>query len=370
MRVLCIGGDFKENENYTVTDSFRYIPTIYDFDMVILDIPSAGEVIFFEELSAKKNEFIEFFKSGGTCFALSAPRLIYERKTNYDWCPFYVFAENKSGETVICQSDRAKWLLDSIYFSWNTHFSNYPEDVSTILAVNRAGHPISLHVPYGGGHCILLPYTSEKDKLVKLLVQKGLNLIPKKEEGHVEIPDWLKEFSTKEEMDLLKRYQEIEGKLGKYNKFKRLLWETGKRLERVVIDSFREIGIEVRELPEGSHADFEFPLTEEVTGVCEVKGILGSADRDDLRQLLDYYVEQRDIEQRNIKGIFVVNHFRNLNPKERGDVSTEGALDIAKKHNFCIISTLRLYRILDDLWKGKIKKETFLEILQSEQILA
>lgn len=368
MRVLCIGG-FGENANYTVTNLFRDVPTIYDFDMVILDIPTAGGFIFFEGLSAMKNDFIEFFKSGGTCFTLSAPRLTYERKSNYDWCPFYMFAENKSGETVICKSDRAKWLFDSISFRWRTHFSNYPEDVSTILAVNRAGHPISLHVPYERGHCILLPYTEEKNELVKLLVQKGLNLIPKKEGERVEIPDWLTEFSTKEEMDLLKGYQEIEGKLGKYNKFKRLLWETGKRLERVVIDSFREIGIDARELPEGSHADFEFPLTEEVTGACEVKGILGSVDRDDLRQLLDYYVEQRDIEQRNIKGIFVANHFRNLNPKERGDVATEGALDIAKKHDFCIISALGLYRILDDVWRGKITKETFLEILQSKQIL-
>lgn len=368
MRVLCIG-DFEENENYTVGSFFHGIPTIYDFDMVILDIPSAVSYSFFGRLSERKNEFIEFFKSGGTCFALSAPRFTHERKSNYDWCPFYLYAENKSGETVICKSDRAKWLFDSVSFRWSTHFSSYSKDVSTILAVNRAGHPISLHVPYERGHCIFLPHTREKKGLVNLLMQKGLNLIPKKEGELGEIPEWLGEFSTKEEMDLLKGYQEIEGKLGKYNKFKRLLWETGKRLERVVIDSFREIGIDAMELPEGSHADFEFPLTEEVTGVCEVKGILGSVDRDDLRQLLDYYVEQRDIEQRNIKGIFVANHFRNLTPKERGDVATEGALDIAKKHDFCIISALRLYRILDDVWRGKITKETFLEILQSEQIL-
>ncbi len=51
MRVLCIGG-FKENENYTVANFFHAVPTIYDFDMVILDIPNSE--IFFGGLSAKK----------------------------------------------------------------------------------------------------------------------------------------------------------------------------------------------------------------------------------------------------------------------------------------------------------------------------
>ena len=179
MKVLCIGS-FKKKANYTVTNLSRRVPKIYDFDMVILDIPSGELFDLFEGLSAKKDEFIEFFRSGGTCFALSTPRLAYGPKTNYDWCPFYVFGVAKSGETVICRSDRAKWLFDSISFRCRAYFSYYPKNASTILAVNRAGHPISLHVPHERGHCIFLPYTDEKNELVKLLVRKGLNLVPRK----------------------------------------------------------------------------------------------------------------------------------------------------------------------------------------------
>lgn len=178
MKVLCIGG-FGKKANYTVTNLFMRVPKIYDFDMVILDIPSGELFDLFEKLSAKKDEFIKFFRSGGTCFALSIPRLAYGPKTNYDWCPFYVYGV-KSGETVICRSDRAKWLFDSISFRCRAHFSHYPRGVSTVLAVNSAGQPISLHVPHEKGHCIFLPYTDEKNKLVKLLVRKGLSLIPGK----------------------------------------------------------------------------------------------------------------------------------------------------------------------------------------------
>jgi len=178
MKVLCIGG-FKKRANCTVTNLSKRVPKIYDFDMVILDIPSGEFFDLFEKLSAKKEEFIEFFRSGGICFALSTPRLAYGPKTNYDWCPFYVYGVAKSGE-IICRSDRAKWLFDSISFRCRAYFSYYPKNVSTILAVDRAGHPISLHVPHERGHCIFLPYTDEKNELVKLLVRKGLNLVPRK----------------------------------------------------------------------------------------------------------------------------------------------------------------------------------------------
>lgn len=177
MKVLCIGG-FKKRANCTVTNLSRRVPKIYDFDMVILDIPSGELFHFFEKLSAKKDEFIEFFRNGGTCFALSIPRLAHGPKTNYDWCPVYVYGV-KSGETVICRSKRAKWLFDSISFRCRAYFSHYP-DASTILAVNRIGRPISLHVPHERGHCIFLPYTDEKNELVKLLVRKGLTLVPRK----------------------------------------------------------------------------------------------------------------------------------------------------------------------------------------------
>jgi len=178
MKVLCIGG-FKKRANCTVTDLSKRVPKIYDFDMVILDIPSGESFHLFERLSAKRDEFAEFFRSGGTCFALSIPRLMHGPKTNYDWCPFYVYGVARSGE-MICRSDRAKWLFDSIPFRCRTYFSHYPKNVSTILAVDGAGYAISLHVPHERGHCIFLPYTDEKDKLVKLLVRKGLNLISRK----------------------------------------------------------------------------------------------------------------------------------------------------------------------------------------------
>ena len=96
-------------------------------------------------------------------------------------------------------------------------------------------------------------------------------------------------------------------------------------------------------------------------GVCEVKGLEGSADRRNLRQLLDYYIEQRDIEERNVKGILIVNHYRNQKPNDRGNPATPEGMDLAKKHNFCILSTAELYNLLIQFWQNKITKEDFLK---------
>ena len=139
-----------------------------------------------------------------------------------------------------------------------------------ILATNRAKDPISILVPHENGYCIFLPFTEETNKLLNLLIKEGLNIIPEKKEiiKPEEIPSWATEYMTETEIELLKKRNEIEEKLGKYNKFKPLLWETGDSLQELVISAFEEIGIPVTRLPKESHADFEFPINADFTGVC------------------------------------------------------------------------------------------------------
>ena len=147
---------------------------------------------------------------------------------------------------------------------------------------------------------------------------------------------------------------------GKTGKFKPLLYETGVNLENLVIDAFREMGIKVRKLPEGSYADFEFQISEDLIGICEVKGLTGSANIRHLRQLLQYFIEQRDIEKRNVKGIFIVNHFRNKNPKERDKPLTNDAEELVKKYGFVVLTTVDLYNYITKFLENKLSKEDFL----------
>lgn len=319
---------------------------------------------YYGALAEKREEFIKFFQSKGICYVLASRYDESDHISNYDWCPFdsYMKIENKSGTTLTCQEKSARFFFDGIEYRWKCYFSKYPDN-TTVLATNRANDPVSIMVPYESGYCVFLPFTDESVKPLVLTVEKGLNIIPPEREEEIvaeEPPSWATEYMTEKELNLLRQRNKIIEKLGKYNRFKALLWETGHTLQALVIDAFEEIGITVLRLPKESHGDFEFPIRDDLTGVCEVKGLLGNADRRNLRQLLDYFIEQRDIEKRNVAGIFIVNHSRNENPSERGEPVTQDALELIETYNFHVLTTTQLYESLIKFWENKLTKEDFL----------
>lgn len=367
MRILGLGiGTYLSECEYSdinLTD----LPTIFDYDMVIMDLRQMSAT-YNKHIAKKLNEFRKFFQTGGICYVIMQKFDKDNTVSNYDWCPFSKEIEivNKSGKTVSCQSKDAKPIFDSTVFEWICFFSKYPED-TIILATNRANDPISIMVPCENGHCVFLPNPDDTTKLGNTIIGKGLNIIPAEREEvaiSTQLPSWATDFMTETELNLLKARNKIVEKLGKYNKFKPLLWETGDSLQELVIDAFEELGIEVSRLPKESHGDFEFPIKEDLTGVSEVKGLSGNGDRRNLRQLLDYFVEQRDIEKRDVKGVFIVNHFRNEKPSERGNPVTQDALELVNTYNFHTLTTTQLYDCLIKFWENKLTKEDFLRRFQ------
>ena len=371
MRILCLGiGTSYQNEYAYQSISSTAFPTIFDYDLVIMDLRKL-ERTYYKYIGKTTSEFRKFFESKGTCFVIMDEYNTVNASSNFDWCPFAreINIENRYGETVMCENKSARFIFDSIEFVWNCFFSQYPEN-SIVLATNRANDPISIMVPYENGYCIFLPSTDKTPELVNLLIEKGLNILPEEEEKIVpsKLPPWAIEFMTKTELGLLETRNKIIEKLGKYNKFKPLLWETGINLEELVIDAFEEFGIEVTRLPKESHGDFEFPIEEDLTGVCEVKGLLGNADRRNLRQLLNYFIEQRDIEKRKVKGVLIVNHFRNEKPSERGEPVTQDALELIETYDFHVLTTVQLYECLNKAWENKLTKKDFLKRFEELEI--
>ena len=370
LRILCLGIGTQYSSKYTYEDiSETSLPTIFDYELVIMDLNQLRQT-YYKHIAQKKNEFKKFLQTNGVCYVILEKHNTYEASSNFDWCPFAekLEIENQNGETVICESKDAEFIFDSIKFSWKCFFSKYPEN-TTILATNRANDPISIMVPYGNGYCIFLPFTDKTTELLSLLTGKGLNIIPEAEEEAIvtEPPSWATDFMTQTELKLLKTRNEINQKLGKYNKYRPLFWETGDYLQELVIDAFEEMGIEVTKLPKESHGDFEFTIEESLIGVCEVKGLSGNADRRNLRQLLDYFIEQRDIEKKNVTGVFIVNHFRKEKPAEREKPVTEDALDLIKKYKFHILTTIQLYDWLTKFWENKLTKAEFLRKFERQR---
>ncbi|MCW4025571.1 MAG: hypothetical protein NWF01_11145 [Candidatus Bathyarchaeota archaeon] len=357
MRTLCIGIG-KENCGYTYCSVGTHLPTLFDYEFIILDLRPCSRQNYFTYLTNKKLEFQKFFENKGVCIVITERIEHCFNISNYDWCPFadQFTVENTKGQTLICIDRRAKFLFDSVPFFWN-HFFDIKE--GKIIATNRANDVISFSIQYKSGACVFLPTPCPDSilndinnlTLLDLLLKRGMELIPESErkinEAPLAIPTWASSIASQSELLLLDKYNKISEKLGKYSKFKQLYWENGEPLEKLVVDTLKEIGFSVKKLEKGSHVDLEVSLPDDVVAVCEVKGLSGSANLQDLRQLLDYYIEQRDIEQRNVRGFFFVNHFRNEEPSKRGSPATKEAMDLIKKHGFKLITTIELYKILE-----------------------
>jgi hypothetical protein len=373
LRILCLGIGNQDNKNYTYVapGSSLSSTTIFDYEMVILSLPvflQTPNSYYF--LSLKKNEFQKFFENNGVCFVISEEYYKGNNISNYDWCPFsdQFKIENKPGVTIEWIDRKAKSVFGTIDFKWDHFFYEMSSNCKP-LAINRTKDALSIIVSHLNGYCVFLPnpypVTTNVSKLYEVLLFKGLEVIPeaKREVTNGRIPSWANTVASNKELSLIDNLNQISKKLGKYSKFKQLYWESGEALESLVIDAFNEFGLEVDKLPKGSHADFEIKLDDGVIGVCEVKGLSGSASLQDLRQLLDYFIDQRDIEQRNVKGIIIVNHYRNEEPYKRGDPVTKDAIDLMKKHKFLLLTTIEIYEMLEKHWNGELTKDYLIKLL-------
>ena len=371
LRILCLGIGNEKDKRYKYIQNNVDPPTIFDYDYLILNLPAYMELShMYRTLAQKRPEFDKFFENNGVCVVISEKRDIFYESSNYDWCPFVdkFKIENKYGETITFLDKRSRFIFENVTFTWNHYFTNITID-HTVLATNRANDPISILVPYRSGYCIFLPNPDKNfvnlEKLHELLLSRGLQLIPERVDAGniVTLPSWAKLIASQRELSLLEKYNKLSEQIGKYSKFKQLYWESGDSLENLVIEALKELGLEVTKLPKGSHADFEVKLNGDLIAVSETKGLAGSATLQDLRQLLDYYTEQRDIEKRSVKGIFIVNHYRNEEPSKRGDPLTKDANDLMSKHGFQLLTTAKLYELLEKHWNNEITKEYLISLL-------
>lgn len=361
IRVLCLGV-YSSEEECTTASVNSTAPTIYDFDIVIVDAEEVDIESFFE----KKPQFLRFFENGGVCYVFMR-KIIFEtvgdtRKTNYSFLPDLQFnMDNTEGEWLSCVSENARWMFDGYNFTWDCYVSDIGGD-HTALAVNKVKDIVSFIMPIENGHCVFLPQVpyGERGVLVDALIRQGETLFKLEEEIH-DIPEWISLYATELERQLLNERDEIERKLGRVGRLKPLLYETGKKLEKEVMRVMKDIGFNVIKLPDGSYADFEFQIDEDQTAVCEIKGLRGSANVNDLRQLLQYFIEQRDIEGRDVIGVFIVNHHRDKNPLERGEPLTQDASALAVKHNFRVISTQDIYTFLANDFDEKLTHQDFIK---------
>lgn len=336
--------------------------TLYDYDVILMDLSKVNETTQTWEYARKKQEQLDKFlgtEQGGLliclCAALEYPKSLKS-----------IIPLDSELWMVPEHSDRCQKVLPGIlshpfnpYKGQDFYFGGvFPPDTE-VIASNRIGKALSFQYRRGKGRVILWPEVKQKSELIKFVLDR---LVP--DLVGVPEPQWLDEVMFHDEQVLRGKAVEIQRNVEDYQRWKVLLYGTGPRLCQTVKDALNFLEVKTNDPREGYDHDLEVKLPEDVVGVVEVTGTTGPIDVDKIRQLLDFHTTFEEKEpQKKAKGILIANPQRENPPDKRDCSFTPKAVDLACRNGFSLYTTIQLYRLLEASFKGQKVREALIRIL-------
>lgn len=370
-------------QNYSRAFFDPALPSLYDYHIVVV----SKEAVYFtrDSLSAKKDDLLSLMQSPFPS-TLVVP-IIGGNEKYEDWVPSIDRLKQGNGTSLKPREKHWAYQFMRKYqknFSWRAHgdlsITSYDDQLAQrFIATNITDNPVAFESPLGNGRTIFLPFYDFATVGEEILFIRDLL-------DHIEtryriskekdVPPWVSKsdyrLPTEDEMD--KQAKTIEHEKAILNQVKSILWLDGIELVDSVAHTLTKLGVRnVVKEAEGRH-DIEILEQPQIHGILEVKGLSAYANHQDIRQLEDWYIEARK-EDENVKGIFVLNDFKEIEPQLRKaklqeklrDTSspfTKDALRIASNDNFCLLTTYQLFQIFRLNAHGNFDKSTFLRKLK------
>jgi len=357
---------------------------LYDYDIIILNLPSYKEDDYFFPLTFYRHEFNKAVRSGKViyCIADSPQRDIIQENTNYSWTELGGHLCNSlssnNGEVIFVNKDshfynHFKDLFSSFKFYWITDLVKnrwFSDGNLDILAFNKGNFPVSFvlnyNEEYGGGKVIFIPQIMEKNTerlrgFYISLIEIGLNILKPTKTPKILLtptPSWIEEYKIKGEDELTTRRNEIDSKLTEFFNVKKILFESGTLLVKPVSIVFKKLGYETEEREKEGAEDMKID-SNDFKGLVEVKGLKTSKVIEKTKagifvgQLFGHLKENYPEENpEDIKLILVLNYDleKKLTEKRKFEtIFTDSALKILKSSEVCVISTLQLFEIYNKI---------------------
>jgi len=211
-----------------------------------------------------------------------------------------------------------------------------------VFATTPGGLTVGTIIQAGETKLIIHPEPLFKDEnSFKDFTRKFLDAIEANLLGQTTVPQWVEQLFVKEQLKIFiesigrisnssecnKIFSDYNNELTKFGIIKNLYFQSGTELVNAVEFAFKEIGFEVENVSakrESHDLDIKFKGKE---FLVEVKGKEESAKQKDISNFIANYPKK------NL--IFVVNHFRFIDPKKRKDKKsyppyTQGAIKTIK----------------------------------------
>lgn len=374
-----------------------YIKRFYNAD-VLGSLPDKYKKKLESDINRVALEVQEILKKGGSVFALLSgitnsyisQRELYNRILfNGYGDSYFTPISSKSDNIEIENKEPFKSFFEKNinFFAPEAYIRpeylpNYVEDAhyeggvfkalkimpTALLKVKKSNAVLALH--YGlksGGNLFLIPslkyedayrtikaYDSEEEIFLSSIVELVNSL--KVTTDDCIYPAWVESFTIFDEKEKRKKIEELEKQviktnkaiakeneqISKHKKLKLLLFADGKPLEDIVKFVFNDLGCKMVDNICKNRVDLVFGHKNK-TFVCEIKGKKSSAAEKDVRQLKTWVSECENEQEKDMKGLLIVNTFKELplkNRKENPFPFADGS--VVQKNNFCLITTLQL----------------------------
>lgn len=209
----------------------------------------------------------------------------------------------------------------------------------------------------------------------KMTVSEGIEVLLREvlkiQSERTVTPSWIKEINLPGDLelrqsiydlndkilDLKNQKDKFKAKLAQKNGLKSILFETGEFLEESVFNVFQILEFDVANISDQKRSDFLIKTTDGGIILVEVKGKRGGLTRQDLRALADWVTEYWKEHGEEAKGLMVLNPYRLDPPHEREDFFPHDCIQFSKKRDFCLMTTMDLFKVLEDNLEGKTTRE-------------
>jgi len=180
------------------------------------------------------------------------------------------------------------------------------------------------------------------------------------------MPTWAEDYKLPGEDEVLAELKKLQRSLEMYQKLKLLLVASGDALVNAVSYSLDFLGFDTTVTEKEGRHDIEF-RDKDFYAIAEIKGLQGSANIEDLRQLIDFHLRKLRKGRDKLAAYLIVNHYRTLPPDKRGAPFTAEVVNAVKtNYQFVrLLTTTSIYELVKRVLQSEISRESAREIIKS-----
>lgn len=353
-------------ESTEFASSLSSSPTLHDFGVVLARYSNAS---FLSAPNAKWKDWQRFLRSGGIAFVLGVEPSIQRHAANL---------VGHSLPSLVAQDGQwISWVRGTRFYEalkshtsarWAAIVAKADERLVSVIGRNAAGDGVAFEAVLGQGVVVFLPRFDGQElrkivpKLVKVSKRQVARLLATRG-----VPDWAESIALPMEAKVREEIEAASRRLEAAERAKRVLFYDGKSLSKECAHILDEIlkpdGFDVQWKEEEGLHDIEISGGT-VDLLVEVRASSGLIDVAVARQLMDH-IQLVTPSTAAAKGMIIGNPYRDIRPQERGDSFSPQCMDLAERNHFCLLTTMQLLVLYDQVKRGLLGGRELVENIMS-----